>query len=150
MFHRIVVLTDGKVTCKNHGFCHVISLMAVRQVAYHGVPEKAYEVFVDALHSAFLSQGVKIPPVEDHNPAGSSQPTLRWPTVSNYSFSDIIMDMLGDRKMREIVSKYYENSGEPQLIRKAVDEARKKEQKHVYSEVDGQQGTLPAKMKALR
>ena len=40
------------------------------QVAYHGVPEKAYEVFVDALQSAFLNHGVKIAPMEDHNPAG--------------------------------------------------------------------------------
>ena len=42
------------------------------KVAYHGVPEKAYEVFVDALQSAFLRQGVDIPPLEDHNPAGLS------------------------------------------------------------------------------
>ena len=40
------------------------------KVAYHGVPEKAYEVFVDALQSAFLRQGVDVPPLEDHNPAG--------------------------------------------------------------------------------
>ena len=40
------------------------------QVAYHGVPEKAYEVFVNALQSTCLSQGVDIPPLEDHNPAG--------------------------------------------------------------------------------
>ena len=41
-----------------------------QKVAYHGVPEKAYEVFVDALQSAFLRQGGNIPALEDHNPAG--------------------------------------------------------------------------------
>ncbi|CAI8009436.1 ABC transporter G family member 8 [Geodia barretti] len=114
MFHRIVVLTDGKV-------------------AYHGVPENAYEVFVDALQSAFLSQGVKIPLLEDHNPA------------------DIIMDMLGDRKMRKIVNSYYEDSGEPKLVRKAVDEARRKEQMFNAEniEIDGP-NTLAAKFKTLR
>jgi hypothetical protein len=80
------------------------------KVAYHGVPEKAYEVFVNALQSTFLSQGVDIPPVEDHNPA------------------DVIMDMLGDRKMRKIVNSYYDDSGEPTLVRKAVAEAYSKEQ----------------------
>ena len=48
----------------------MISMLLSIQVAYHGVPEKAYEVFVNALQSTFLSQGVDIPPVEDHNPAG--------------------------------------------------------------------------------
>ena len=51
MFHRLVLLTDGKV-------------------AYHGVPEKAYEVFVNALHTRYLEQGLVIPELEDHNPAG--------------------------------------------------------------------------------
>jgi hypothetical protein len=114
MFHRIVVLTDGKV-------------------AYHGVPEKAYEVFVDALQSAFLSQGVKIPLLEDHNPA------------------DIIMDMLGDRKMRKIVNGYYEDSGEPKLVRNAVDEAWRKEQMFNAEIIETDaQNTLAAKFKTLR
>ena len=41
------------------------------QVSYQGVPEKTYEVFVNALQSVFLAQGVDIPPLEDHNPAGN-------------------------------------------------------------------------------
>ncbi len=41
-----------------------------RQVAYHGVPDKAYEVFVSALKSRYLEQGINIPELEDHNPAG--------------------------------------------------------------------------------
>ena len=44
--------------------------LTFQKVAYHGVPEKAYEVFVDALQSAFLRQGGNIPALEDHNPAG--------------------------------------------------------------------------------
>ena len=37
------------------------------------------------------------------------------------------MDMLGDREKRKIVSKYYDDSGEPELVRKAVSEATIKE-----------------------
>ena len=40
----------------------------------------------------------------------------------------MIMDMLGDRKMRKVVNSYYEDSGEPNLVRKAVAEAYSKEQ----------------------
>ena len=58
------------------------------------------------------------------------------------------MDMLGDRKMRKIVNSYYEDSGEPTLVRKAVGEAWRKEQ-NFNSEIDGQ-GTLSAKLKTLR
>ena len=58
------------------------------------------------------------------------------------------MDMLGDQRMRKIVNKYYEKSGEPQLVRKAVAEAWDKER--LYSDqVDGS-STLPAKLKAMR
>ena len=42
----------------------------VNQVAYQGVPEKAYEVFVNSLHSCYLKQSLVIPDLEDHNPAG--------------------------------------------------------------------------------
>lgn len=40
------------------------------QVAYHGAPEKAYEVFVSALRDRYLEQGLLIPSLGDHNPAG--------------------------------------------------------------------------------
>ena len=40
------------------------------QVAYHGVPDKAYEVFVNALRSRYLQQRLIIPDLEDRNPAG--------------------------------------------------------------------------------
>ena len=51
MFHKLILLSDGKI-------------------AYHGVPRKAYGVFVEALMSKFLGQGLLIPKIEEHNPAG--------------------------------------------------------------------------------
>jgi len=42
-------------------------------VAYHGVPDKAYEVFVTALKSRYLEKGLIIPELEDHNPAGKAE-----------------------------------------------------------------------------
>ena len=68
MFHRVMVLSEGKVSSMTNTY--ITHCIAIPQVAYHGVPEKAYEVFVNALQSTFLSQGVDIPPLEDHNPAG--------------------------------------------------------------------------------
>ena len=38
--------------------------------------------------------------------------------------------MLGNKEMRKMVTKYYEDSGEPELVRKAVKEALVKEQSH--------------------
>ena len=58
------------MTCVSSEYENTFSMLLSTQVAYHGVPEKAYEVFVNALQSTFLSQGVDIPPLEDHNPAG--------------------------------------------------------------------------------
>lgn len=60
-------------------------------------------------------------------------------------FSDVIMDMLGNQKMRNIVNSYYEDSGEPELVRKAVAEAQEKEQLHC-DHVDGSN----AKLKNIR
>ena len=41
------------------------------QVAYHDVPYKAYEVFVNALASSYLKKERIIPSLlEGHNPAG--------------------------------------------------------------------------------
>ena len=58
------------------------------------------------------------------------------------------MDMLGDKTMREIVSKYYEQSGEPELVRKAVDKAWLMEQT-LNTEIDGQK-VLGAKLNSLK
>ena len=51
------------------------------------------------------------------------------------------MDMLGNQKMRNIVNSYYEDSGEPELVRKAVAEAQEKEQLHC-DHVDGSNAKL--------
>ena len=72
MFHRVMVLSEGKVSSMTNTY--ITHCIAIPQVAYHGVPEKAYEVFVNSLSSTFLSQGVDIPPLEDHNPAGMYTP----------------------------------------------------------------------------
>ena len=41
------------------------------QVAYHDVPDKAYEVFLGAITARYLEQRLVIPSlVEAHNPAG--------------------------------------------------------------------------------
>ena len=46
-------------------------IISCLQVAYHGVPEKAYEVFVNALQTRYLELGLIIPELEDRNPAGN-------------------------------------------------------------------------------
>lgn len=51
MFHKLVLLSDGKI-------------------AYNGVPQKAYSFFVDALVHKFLDNGLLLPQLEEHNPAG--------------------------------------------------------------------------------
>ena len=61
---------------------------------------------------------------------------------------DIIMDMLEDKKMRMIISQYYEESGEPELVRKAVDEAWHKEKG--FNAQSDDQGTLSAKLNLMR
>lgn len=109
-------------------------------------------MFVDALQSAFLSQRAKIPAVEDHNPAGLSLThSLSTHTLKMISpfVTDIIMDMLGNRKMRKIVNRYYEDSGEPRLVRKAIDEAWCKEQNFNGDEIDGKRN-LSTMFKTLR
>ena len=45
-------------------------MLQIVKIAYHGLPDKAYEVFVTALKTRCLEQGFIIPEVEDHNPAG--------------------------------------------------------------------------------
>jgi len=40
------------------------------QVAYHGSPFKAYEVFITALKAQYLEKGLVLPLLEDQNPAG--------------------------------------------------------------------------------
>ena len=47
MFHKLILLSDG-------------------------VPQKAYSFFVEALMNEFLKQGLILPQLEEHNPAGNN------------------------------------------------------------------------------
>ena len=59
------------------------------------------------------------------------------------------MDILGNQKMRRIVTNYYEESGEQKLVSKAVATAWEKEK--LYNDTTTEtDGTLPAKLKAVR
>ena len=59
------------------------------------------------------------------------------------------MDMLGNQKMRRIVTNYYEESGEQKLVSKAVATAWEKEK--LYNDTTTEtDGILPAKLKAVR
>ena len=54
------------------------------------------------------------------------------------------MDMLGDRKMRKIVNDYYEESGEQDLVRRAVSDAKSKERGMMRKD---DRNILPAKLR---
>jgi len=56
------------------------------QIAYHGAPEKAYEVFVSALRDRYLDEGLIIPLLEDHNPAGDNSGTFNLKDYQTFSF----------------------------------------------------------------
>lgn len=58
------------------------------------------------------------------------------------------MDILEDKEMRKIISQYYEESGELELVRKAVDEAWHKEKS--FNAQSDDQGTLSAKLNLMR
>ena len=123
--------------------CNLLNL----KIAYHGVPEKAYEVFVVALHSHYLKQNLVIPGLEDHNPAGEYVYMYNYITCYNSSMHlctcldlDVIMDMLGNRSMRKVVTTYYEESGEPRRVSKAVVKAWEKEK---FCEDDATDGSPP-------
>ena len=47
------------------------------QVAYHGTPLKAYEVFITALQAQYLEKGLILPQLEDQNPAGKLVSVIR-------------------------------------------------------------------------
>ena len=59
------------------------------------------------------------------------------------------MDMLGERKMRGIIYKYYEESGEDELVRKAVESARSKEIHTYNKEIESSHGYI-ARIQQLR
>lgn len=67
MFSRLVLLSDGKVISIFPPLYQIHDLHT--KVAYHGAPEKAYEVFVSAL----LAKKVDFLGLKDNNPAGNDQ-----------------------------------------------------------------------------
>ena len=56
--------------------------------------------------------------------------------------TDVIMDMLGNYNMRKLVTNYYEESGEPKRVSKAVSEAWKREKEYIHNKTDGPQSAL--------
>lgn len=88
--------------------------MFTKKIAYHGAPEKAYEVFVSAL----LTKKLNLSSFKEQNPAGLSEHTCTH-SVS-IIVSDVIMDILGQPKLRKTILEYYENSTEPSKVRRAV------------------------------
>ena len=65
-------------------------------------------------------------------------------------YTDVIMDMLGVQKMRIVINNYYEDSGEQELVRKAVSDAWNKEQKHYHDDIDASDHGVVAKLQSLR
>ena len=63
--------------------------------------------------------------------------------------ADVIMDMLGNQKMRRIVTSYYEESGEQKLVSEAVATAWEKEK--LYNDNTAEtDGALSSKLKTMR
>jgi len=54
------------------------------QVAYHGSPFKAYEVFITALKAQLFEKGLVLPQLEDQNPAGTV-PALYTALIQHYN-----------------------------------------------------------------
>lgn len=94
------------------------------QVAYHGAPEKAYEVFISSL----VSKSYKGVELQDQNPAGIYIINTTVIIGNIFLVVDVIMDMLGNPKLRKIILEYYEISDEPAGVRKAVEESIHTEQ----------------------
>ena len=94
-----------------HLFSKII-LLCRGQIAYHGAPEKAYEVFVNAHKSFAYTRGIKLPDIEKHNPA------------------DVIMDILGSKESRSAILTYYRLTEESEAIYDAICEAQQKRKKY--------------------
>ena len=58
------------------------------------------------------------------------------------------MDILGNQIMRQVVTNYYEASGEPALVRKAVNKAQIRERAYIDGG-DGY-GTISSKFHTLK
>lgn len=86
----------------------------INKIAYHGAPEKAYEVFVSAL----LTKKLNYSSLKEQNPAGVTT-YVNIKLLVNIII-DVIMDILGQPKLRKTILEYYENSPEPNKVRRAV------------------------------
>lgn len=86
-------------------------------------------MFVSALTSSYLKRGLVIPSlVKVHNPAGivnllGIEINILLILIIILMI-DVIMDMLGNPKMRKIITQHYQNSEEPNAIREAIVRAR--------------------------
>ena len=90
------------------------------QVAYHGVPERAYEVFIKALQAKYWRDA---PRLENENPAGTVCGCGWFINTIDAFITDVIMDVAGNHKLRAIITGYYERSSDPQLVRDAIKKA---------------------------
>ena len=96
----------------------------------------AYEVFVNAVASKYLDYGRVIPSLmQSHNSAGKKYALAfrkscfgicsQWPFSYMYiTHVDMIMDMLGQPKLRLIITESYQTSDEPKRVRDEITEVR--------------------------
>lgn len=68
--NRAVILTIHQPRLEIFHMFDKIILLCQGQVAYHGIPDKAYEVFLEAYRNSSLQQSSKIANIESGNPAG--------------------------------------------------------------------------------
>lgn len=109
---RTVIVTIHQPRLEIFHLFNKIILLCRGQIAYHGVPEKAYEVFVNA-HRAFeYTRGFKLPDIEKHNPA------------------DVIMDILGSKASRSAILSYYRLTEECEEIYDAICHAQHRRKRY--------------------
>ena len=123
---RTIIVTIHQPRLEIFHLFHKIILLCRGQIAYHGVPEKAYEVFVNA-HRAFAhTRGFKLPDIEKHNPA------------------DVIMDILGSKESRSAILSYYRLTEESEEIYDAICHAQNRRKRYfgpVNSSYKGQKSS---------
>ena len=74
-----------------------------------------------------------------------------WAKNSNTFFRlDVIMDMLGNQKMRQLITDYYQSTDEPRLVSRAVLKARTKERLLSIDMMDGSEAILPSMWDKLK
>ena len=109
---RTVIVTIHQPRLEIFHLFNKIILLCRGQIAYHGVPEKAYEVFVNAHRAFAYTRGFKLPDIEKHNPA------------------DVIMDILGSKESRSAILSYYRLTEESENIYDAICHAQHQRKKY--------------------